>query len=86
MILNKIDLLPHLDFDLARAVANARQVNPEIASLCVSARTGEGFENWYEWLGGKFPMFVRALSTDWARDQAVLGCSASRRGGDLVHA
>ena len=50
VIFNKIDLLPHLDFDLARAEANARAVNPEIALLRVSARTGEGLDTWYEWL------------------------------------
>ena len=50
MILNKIDLLPHVDFDVTRAIANARQVNPEITTLCLSARTGEGVENWYTWL------------------------------------
>ena len=50
VIFNKIDLLPHLDFDLARAEANARAINPEIALLRVSARTGEGLDTWYEWL------------------------------------
>jgi hydrogenase nickel incorporation protein HypB len=50
MILNKIDLLPHVDFDLARAIANAVQVNPDIITIQLSARTGEGLEAWYEWL------------------------------------
>jgi hydrogenase nickel incorporation protein HypB len=50
MILNKIDLLPHVDFDVTRAIANARQVNPDIATLQLSARTGDGFDAWYEWL------------------------------------
>jgi hydrogenase nickel incorporation protein HypB len=50
VILNKIDLLPHLDFDFERAVANARAVNPGVALLHVSARTGEGLDTWYEWL------------------------------------
>jgi hydrogenase nickel incorporation protein HypB len=50
MILNKIDLLPHVDFDLARAIANAIQVNPNITTIQLSARTGEGLEAWYEWL------------------------------------
>ena len=50
MILNKIDLLPHVDFDVARAIANARQVNPAITTLRLSARTGEGLEAWYAWL------------------------------------
>lgn len=50
MIVNKIDLAPHVDFDVAKAVANALTVNPNIAVLRVSARTGEGMEAWYEWL------------------------------------
>lgn len=50
MILNKTDLLPHLDFDVARVIANAKQVNPEILVLQVSARTCEGLDTWYAWL------------------------------------
>jgi hydrogenase nickel incorporation protein HypB len=50
MILNKIDLLPHVDFDVSRAVANAAQINPAITALKLSARTGEGLETWYDWL------------------------------------
>ena len=50
MILNKIDLLPHVDFDVSRAVANAAEVNPAITALELSARTGEGLEGWYAWL------------------------------------
>jgi hydrogenase nickel incorporation protein HypB len=50
MILNKIDLLPHVDFNAADAIENARAVNPEIAVLKLSARTGAGFEAWYAWL------------------------------------
>ncbi|MBI3699713.1 MAG: hydrogenase nickel incorporation protein HypB [Afipia sp.] len=50
MILNKIDLLPHVDFDVSRAIANAREVNPDIIILQVSARSGEGLETWYDWL------------------------------------
>jgi hydrogenase nickel incorporation protein HypB len=50
MILNKTDLLPHLDFDVARVIANARQVNPGIIVQSVSARTGEGLDAWYGWI------------------------------------
>jgi hydrogenase nickel incorporation protein HypB len=50
VILNKIDLLPHLDFSVPRAIANVRQVNPEVTVLQVSARTGEGLEDWYAWI------------------------------------
>ena len=50
MILNKTDLLPHVDFDVARAIANAREVNPDIKVFQVSARSGDGLEGWYGWL------------------------------------
>ena len=50
MIISKIDLAPHVDFDLDRCEAMAREVNPEIRSIRVSARTGEGLGDWYEWL------------------------------------
>jgi len=50
MILNKIDLLPHVEFDVARTIANALKVNPGITALRLSAKTGEGLEAWYRWL------------------------------------
>jgi hydrogenase nickel incorporation protein HypB len=50
MILGKIDLLPHLEFDMEAAAANARRVNPDIVILCLSARSGEGLDGWYHWL------------------------------------
>jgi hydrogenase nickel incorporation protein HypB len=49
-VLNKIDLLPYLDFDVALAMANARSINPELQFFLTSARTGEGLEAWYEFL------------------------------------
>ena len=51
MVLNKADLLPHLDFDVDACIANARRVNPDIAVLHLSARTGEGMAAWLEWIG-----------------------------------
>jgi hydrogenase nickel incorporation protein HypB len=50
MLLNKIDLLPHLDFDVARCMAYARQVSPGIRIFQLSSRTGEGMDAWYGWL------------------------------------
>jgi hydrogenase nickel incorporation protein HypB len=50
MLLNKIDLLPHLQFDLQRCMACAHEVNPELTILQVSAQTGAGMEDWYCWL------------------------------------
>ncbi|MBB4843755.1 hydrogenase nickel incorporation protein HypB [Paucibacter oligotrophus] len=50
MLINKIDLLPHLDFDLQRCIAAARRVNPAIEILQVSATSGAGMEAWLNWL------------------------------------
>ncbi len=50
MIINKTDLLPYVDFDMDAAIGNARRINPDIAALAVSARTGEGLGAWYDWL------------------------------------
>ena len=50
VIINKIDLLPHLDFNLASAAANLKRVNPRATMLQLSARTGQGMGDWYDWL------------------------------------
>ena len=50
MLLNKCDLLPHLDFDVGKCLANALRVNPRLQTLLVSARTGEGLEAFVAWI------------------------------------
>lgn len=50
MVLNKVDLLPHVDFDVARAVAHARRLNGDLAVFEVSCRDGTGLDSWYDWL------------------------------------
>ncbi len=50
MLLNKIDLLPHVDFDLERAERAARGLNSNLEIFQVSAKTGAGIEAWLEWL------------------------------------
>jgi hydrogenase nickel incorporation protein HypB len=50
VVVNKIDLLPHLDFDLDKFLYYLDQVNPGAQRMLVSARTGEGVEAWREWL------------------------------------
>jgi len=50
MLLNKTDLLPHIDFDVETCKGYARRVNPGIVIFEVSARSGEGMEEWYKWL------------------------------------
>ena len=55
ILLNKIDLLPHLRFDLARCTSYLRQVNPAVRVLQVSAETGQGMPAWYDWLRAQLP-------------------------------
>ena len=50
VLLNKIDLLPYLQFDVDQCIEYARRVNPGIKVLQVSATTGEGMETWYRWI------------------------------------
>lgn len=56
MILNKIDLLPYLDFDLKQCINYAKQVNPGIKILQLSAKTGVGMDSWAEWLNASRAM------------------------------
>jgi hydrogenase nickel incorporation protein HypB len=56
LILNKIDLLPYVDFDVARAIEHARLVNPRITVLRLSARSGEGLDGWYDWIRRQAPL------------------------------
>jgi hydrogenase nickel incorporation protein HypB len=50
VIVNKVDLLPHLDVDIDRLLANIEVVNPEARILPLSAKTGEGIGAWRDWL------------------------------------
>jgi len=50
LLLNKIDLLPYLQFDIEQCIAYAQRVNPGIQVLQVSALSGEGMAEWYQWI------------------------------------
>ncbi len=50
MLLNKVDLLPYLQFDVEKCIEYARRVNPKIKVMQVSATSGEGMGDWYQWL------------------------------------
>jgi hydrogenase nickel incorporation protein HypB len=52
MLLNKVDLLPHLRFDVVKCIDYARRVNPGIRVLLVSAQTGQGMDAWLDWVLG----------------------------------
>jgi hydrogenase nickel incorporation protein HypB len=62
VLINKLDLLPHLDFDLDRMIYNIDAVNPEARRILVSARTGEGVEQWVDWLASLARREVGAAS------------------------
>jgi hydrogenase nickel incorporation protein HypB len=49
-IINKTDLLPYVDFDLDAFKMNALRINPELGFISLSAKSGEGLEEWYAWL------------------------------------
>ncbi len=50
LVINKIDLLPYVDFSLEQVRKNALQINPELEIFEVSCRTGEGLKDWMNWL------------------------------------
>jgi hydrogenase nickel incorporation protein HypB len=50
VLVNKVDLLAHLDVDLAQVLRNLDAVNPGVARILMSARTGQGIEGWCSWL------------------------------------
>jgi hydrogenase nickel incorporation protein HypB len=59
VLVSKTDLLPYLDFDLARCTADLGTISPAAAVLPVSARAGDGIGRWYDWLRQRVP--ARAL-------------------------
>jgi hydrogenase nickel incorporation protein HypB len=50
VLINKLDLLPHLDVDLDRLLYNIDVVNPGVTRILLSARTGDGVDEWRQWL------------------------------------
>lgn len=60
MLLNKIDLLPHLMFDVERCLQHARTVNPHLEIFLVSAASGDGMQDWYGWLRKRIQQVEKA--------------------------
>jgi hydrogenase nickel incorporation protein HypB len=52
VVINKVDLLPHLDIDVERLLANVEAVHPGVETMLVSAKTGEGVDAFRDWLAG----------------------------------
>jgi hydrogenase nickel incorporation protein HypB len=55
VLLNKTDLLPYVDFDIAAFLEGARRANPGVGVLQLSATTGDGVAGWYDWLRARLP-------------------------------
>jgi hydrogenase nickel incorporation protein HypB len=69
LIINKMDLLPHVNFELERCEDFARRINPRLTTLRVSARSGEGMDAWYQWLQNTMDV-ARATAVDAPRHAA----------------
>jgi len=52
-VINKVDLLPYVPFDIEQAIAFAREVNPALRFFRTSAHTGAGMDPWYDYLREK---------------------------------
>ena len=63
VVVNKVDLLPHLDFDLKVFLANLNAVNPSAHVILASARTGEGVSEWCAWLEARCSLVAKEPST-----------------------
>ncbi|NDV13978.1 hydrogenase nickel incorporation protein HypB [Crenobacter caeni] len=70
MLINKVDLLPYLDFDVDACIAYARRVNPAIEVMKVSAKSGEGLDAWLAWLARGREAALAARSGEVARLRA----------------
>ena len=57
MLINKMDLMPYVSFDLAKAKADALKCNPELRIFEVSCKTGEGLDGWYQWIASQIKRF-----------------------------
>ena len=58
LLINKIDVLPYFDFDLEACKTHVLKLNPNIKIIPISARTGEGIEEWTDWLRGQIRAFI----------------------------
>lgn len=61
MIVNKTDLLPHVDFDAGRCIEYARRIKPDIEVLQLSATTGDGLDAWIEWIRKRSENFTETV-------------------------
>lgn len=58
-IINKIDLLPYVSFDLKEAQINLKEINPQAQLIALSAKMGEGMEEWINWIKNAHRQCIR---------------------------
>lgn len=63
-LINKADLLPHLDVDMYQIIANARRINPRLHMIKISARTGVGMLDWLAWIRAGHTTVQRAAAAE----------------------
>jgi len=78
VVVNKMDLLEHLDFDLEQCLGNLDAVNPGVKRILTSARTGEGVDEWCAWLG-------RRGAPSWASSTRRTRGGSSRSASESLH-
>jgi hydrogenase nickel incorporation protein HypB len=59
LILNKIDLMPYVDFNMEKAKKDALSLNPKLRIFAVSCKTSEGLQDWLDWLSGQIAAFQK---------------------------
>lgn len=72
LLLNKVDLLPYLNFDVQACIDNAKKVNPNIDIIQCSATSGEGMADWYQWLETQRLSLIDQLLEPLKRKLAIL--------------
>ncbi len=84
MVLNKVDLLPYLNFDVPKCIAYARRVNPGIEVLLVSATQGDGMDAWLDWLLHPGEQAAQAAPASAADTEAALRARIAQLEAELA--
>ncbi len=71
IVINKIDLLPYVEFDLEKCIDEARRINPRAEIIALSATSGEGLKQWYDWIWQQKALL--AAGRDGDRQAAIPG-------------
>ena len=72
VVINKIDLLPYVDFNVDRCIAYTRRLRPAVETLCLSATTGDGVAAWLAWLAARRTDLLQARRARLAAELAAV--------------